>query len=102
MKPRGQVDIWANAATAAVTAAVIGAGAFIWGQIKPEPKDDRARAVSEALQAREVVDLRRTVDEHTAILKVVVPQLQRIEDAVTPRLDSATRPAGKRSVRQGP
>lgn len=100
MKLRGQVDLWANAATAAITAAVLGAGAFIWGQIKPEPKEDQARAVAQALQAREMVDLRRMVDHHESDLTIIKPQLQRIEDLVTDIRDQGRPP--KPPKHQGP
>lgn len=97
MKFRGQVDLW-HAVTAVITAGLIGAGAFIWGLVKPEPKADQERAVAEALLRREVADQRRTLDEHSAVLKVAIPQLQRIEDAVNDlREQRGVRPAsGKR------
>lgn len=94
----GQADLW-HAVTAVITAGLIGGGAFIWSLVKPEPKIDQARAVSEALQAREVTDLRRTVDDHSRDLLLIKPQLQRIEDAVMALRDepSRVRPAsGKR------
>lgn len=96
-RTRGQVEI-AHVLTGLATAIILGAGGFIWSLVRPEPKEDQARAVSAALQAREMAELRRITDEHTAVLKVVVPQLQRIEDAVTDiREQRGVRPAsGKR------
>lgn len=94
---RGQVDL-GHVLTGLVTTALIGGGAFIWNTVKPEPRADQARAVAEALQAREVVELRRISDEHTAMLKVAMPQLQRIEEAVNDLREArGIRPAsGKR------
>lgn len=90
----GQLDL-RHAGTALVTAALLGGGSFIWGMVKPEPKADQDRAVAEALQRREVADLRRTVDEHSMALKVALPQLQRIEEAVNDLRESrGIRPAG--------
>lgn len=93
----GQVDLW-HAVTAFITAGLIGGGAFIWGLVKPEPKEDQARAVAEALQAREMGDLRRTVDQHSDALGRALPQLQRIEEAVNDLREArGVRPAsGKR------
>lgn len=97
MRARGQVDL-GHVATGLITTVLIGGGVFIWGLIKPEPKADQERAVAEALLRREVSDQRKTLDEHTAVLRVAVPQLQRIEDAVNDlREQRGVRPAsGKR------
>lgn len=96
MRARGQADLW-HFLGPLLTAGLVGGAAFIWGQIRPEPKEDQAKAVALALQAREVAELRRVSDEHTAELKIVLPQLQRIEDAVTALREGGVRTAaGKR------
>ncbi len=93
MRARGQADLW-HFLGPLLTAGLIGGATLIWGQIKPEPKEDQAKAVAAALQAREVLELRRLTDEHTAELRIVVPQLQRIEDAVTALREGGVRTAG--------
>jgi hypothetical protein len=91
VRPFGQIDL-RHVGTALVTAGLLGGGGFIWNALRPEPKDDQARAVEMAL-------LKRTVAEHDATLKVVVPQLQRMESILV-RMDEreqGVRPAaGKR------
>lgn len=87
------MDLW-HILGPLLTAAVIGGASVLWGLIRPEPKEDQEKAVALALQAREVAELRRVSDEHTAELKIVLPQLQRIEDAVTALRESGVRTAG--------
>lgn len=102
---RGQVDL-AHIATAAVTAAVLAAGGFIWSMLKPEPKLQEERAVESALLKKDVADLKTTTANHDAALRVLVPQVQRIEDVVVRIDERQTGPGGVRPAsaakRQGP
>lgn len=92
---RGQVDLW-HVLGPLLTAGVIGLVTVVWGFIRPEPKVDQEKAVAAALQAREVAELRRTVDIHTIALEKALPQLKRIEETVNDLREArgGIRPAG--------
>lgn len=73
--------------TALVTAGILGAGNVVWSLVRPEPQADRERAVADALLRKEVGDLRVGFEKHDALLVKAIPQLQRIEDALTQMRD---------------